>query len=479
LASTANQTREAQHTVTDRLDELPASRRHWRIVGLSGLGWAFDAMDVGIVSFALVALGRDWDLDRTTLGLIASVGFAGMFFGAAAAGRMADRYGRRSVFTATILIYSVATLLSGFAWGLVSLLVFRFIVGIGLGGELPVASTLVSEIAPARQRGRMLVLLESFWAWGWVLAAIVGLLVVPRFSDELGWRIAFAIGALPAMYAVYLRRAVPESPRWLAANGRHAEAEAIVRELERASDVPHVPLRHGTTAPVAQASFSARLAELWSARFARRTAMLWILWFGIVFSYYGVFVWLPTLLVDRGLSTVRSFEYVLITTLAQIPGYFSAAWLVERWGRKPTVAVYLLGSAGAALALGQAGDDPTLLVWSCLLSFFNLGAWGVVYTYTPEQYPTDIRGFGAGSAAAFGRLGGIIAPYLTPWLLDDIGVGQPAVFTMFTIVFTATAIAVLLLGEETRGQSLEQITERDALPSRALTSAGARSNAPG
>src|SRR5690606_30918194 len=133
--------------------------------------------------------------------------------------------------------------------------------------------------------------------------------------------------------------------------------------------------------------------RLWSTALAQRTFVLWVLWFGITFSYYGVFIWLPQLLVDRGLSTVRSFEYVLITTLAQVPGYFSAAWLVERWGRRPTLVTYLLGSAVSALLLGRAGDDPTLLIWSCLLSFFNLGAWGVVYTYTPEQYPTEIRAF--------------------------------------------------------------------------------------
>ena len=444
-------------TVAERLDGLPTTRKHWKIVGLSGVGWAFDAMDVGLVSFALVALGRDWDLSANTRGLVASIGFAGMFVGAAAAGRLADRYGRRAIFTLTILIYSIATLLSGVAWGLVSLLAFRFVVGLGLGGELPVASTLVSEVAPARSRGKMLVILESFWAWGWIMAAVIGLLVVPRVGDA-GWRVAFIVGAAPALYAVFLRRAVPESPRWLAANGRYDEAVGIVRDLETAAGEPHVELTPLRAESGQQQPLVEQFRRLWSTALAQRTFVLWVLWFGITFSYYGVFIWLPQLLVDRGLSTVRSFEYVLITTLAQVPGYFSAAWLVERWGRRPTLVTYLLGSAVSALLLGRAGDDPTLLIWSCLLSFFNLGAWGVVYTYTPEQYPTEIRAFGAGSAASFGRLGGIIAPYLTPWLMSSAGFSQPAVFVVFMAVFAATGLVVLLFGEETRGRPLEAIT---------------------
>ncbi len=208
--------------------------------------------------------------------------------------------------------------------------------------------------------------------------------------------------------------------------------------------------------------------------------MLWILWFGIVFTYYGIFTWLPSLLVARGFNLNGAFRNVLIITLAQVPGYFSAAWLVERWGRKPTLVTYLLGSAVAAWLLGNA-DQPAVmdpiaglvsalgLGWDAktvavlfagsLLSFFNLGAWGVVYTYTPEQYPTAVRGTGAGSAAAFGRLGAIIGPYLVPWLTSATGAGwaQSAVFAMFMVTFLVVVVAVALLGEETRGKALEQL----------------------
>jgi putative MFS transporter len=335
----------------------------------------FDAMDVGLVGFVLVGIGRDWGLERTQLGLIASAGFLGMFLGALVAGRLADRYGRRPLFMATLLTYSIATLLSGLAWNLPSLLAFRFLVGLGLGGELPVASTLVSEFAPAGSRGRMLVILESFWAYGWILAAVIGLVVVPALP-EWGWRVAFFIGALPALYALYLRRRLPESPRYLELAGRHEEAVAVVRRLETAAGAGSVPLEPEIARPSRREAILPRLLALWRRDLARRTLMLWVLWFGIVFSYYGVFTWLPQLLVDRGLAIARSFSYVFITTLAQIPGYFSAAYLVDRWGRRPTLVTYLLGSAIAAWLLGSAGSDPILVLWGCLLSFFNLGAWG-------------------------------------------------------------------------------------------------------
>ncbi len=441
-------------TLSQRLDELPLTREHWRIVLLSGLGWMFDAMDVGLVAFVLVSLGRDWNLSRTELGLVASAGFLGMFVGALFAGRLADRYGRRTLFLANLLFYSGGTFLSALAWDLPSLLVVRFLTGIGLGGELPVAATLVSEFAPARHRGRMLVILESFWAYGWILAAVIGLLVVPQLP-EWGWRVAFLIGALPALSVAYLRRRLPESPRYLDIVGRHEEAVAVLRTLERAAafpaaDVTLTPTPH-------RPSFIEQFRALWSRQLIRRTLMLWILWFGIVFAYYGVFTWLPSLLVERGLTVARSFSYVFVTTLAQIPGYFSAAYLVDRWGRKATLTIYLLGSAVSAWLLGNAGTAPILVLWGCLLSFFNLGAWGVVYTYTPELYPTTLRGFGSGAAASFGRLAGILAPYLTPWLLTTGGLSQPAVFGLFMAVFVIIALDVLILGKETRGHPLEHL----------------------
>lgn len=185
--------------------------------------------------------------------------------------------------------------------------------------------------------------------------------------------------------------------------------------------------------------------------------MLWILWFGIVFTYYGIFLWAPTILAQRGMTVQRSNEFFFWSTLAQVPGYFSAAWLVERWGRKPTLVTYLLGTAVCAYFFGNAGTDTAAFVWISLLSFFNLGAWAVVYTLTPEMYPTAIRASGSGTAASIGRIGGIIGPFLTPVLVPVWGI--VGVFALFMVLLVVTALNVFLLGEETKGRSLEELGE--------------------
>jgi len=443
----------AADTFVARLDRVPLNRFHWRLLIVSGLGWTFDAMDVLMLSFLLTPIRNEFKLDATGVGLVASATFVGMFLGAAVAGRLADRYGRRAVFTATLVIFSAGSAVSALAPTFETLLAARVIAGLGLGGELPVAATLVSELSPRARRGRMIVLLESFWAYGTILAGIVAVTIVATY----GWRWGFAIGALPALYVAYLRRALPESPRFLAEKGRAPEADAVVRRVERAGGgalltlAPAIaPTRAGRT----------RIAELWSGRYARRTAMLWILWFGVVLTYYGIFLWIPSILATRGLSEVRSNEFFFLSTLAQVPGYFSAAWLVERWGRKPTLVAYLLGTAVSAFMFGNADAGTTAFVWAALLSFFNLGAWGIVYTYTPELYPTSVRATGAGVAAAVGRVGGIIGPYLTPVLVPVIATS--GTFALFMVLLVITAAAVAVLGEETRGRSLEEIAPEAA-----------------
>jgi putative MFS transporter len=409
----------------------------------------FDAMDVGLISFVLAALVGEWKLNPGQVGLISSAGFVGMFAGALVAGLLADRFGRKPLFQSTLVIYSVGTGLCALAGSLGMLLGLRFLVGLGLGGELPVASTLVSEFSPARRRGLMIVLLESFWAYGWVIAALIGYLLIPRY----GWRIAFLIGALPALYALVLRRRIPESPRYLEARGRVAEAESVMRQIE--DEVPAAG-RGGSPGVTPEAAEHGRWRELFSAPLRRRTIMLWLIWFGIVFSYYGIFAWLPSLL-RATYPLVTTFEYTLIITLAQIPGYFSAAFFVERIGRKATLAAYLLLCAVGAYFFRRAGSPAEILVWGCIISFFNLGAWGVLYTYTPELYPTRIRSSGAGSATAFGRIGGIVGPFIVGLLLPRWGAGVSTIFTMFAAIFLVVSLIVVIMGEETRGASLERI----------------------
>jgi putative MFS transporter len=386
----------------------------------AGISWLFDAMDVGIISFIVAALTVAWSLTPDQVGWLTSINSIGMALGAAMAGILADRYGRKAMLMTTILIFSIATGLSALATSFVMLCLLRFIAGVGLGGELPVASTLVSESMPASERGRAVVLLESFWAGGWLLAALVAYFIIPQY----GWQAAFIIGAVPALYAVYLRRAISDSPR-----------HAAVRS------------REGRT------SFIRNLAAIWTKEHRKSTVMLWILWFTVVFSYYGMFLWLPTVMVLKGFSLIKSFEYVLIMTLAQLPGYFTAAYFIERYGRKFVLVFYLTMTALSALWFGNAGSLSSLLAAGILLSFFNLGAWGGLYAYTPELYPTSIRSTGAGMAASFGRVGGILAPLLVGMLVKS-GVSIAWIFAMFFIVILVGVLAVASLGPETRHAEL-------------------------
>lgn len=435
--------------LVSRVQRLPIGRFHYNLLWIVGLGWMFDAMDTGIIAFIMTKLVHDWNLNPAQSGWIVSIGFVGMAIGAVFSGALADRFGRKNVFASTLVIYSIATALCAFAPNLTVLLICRFIVGLGLGGQLPVAVTLVSEYVPAQVRGRFIVLLESFWGLGWLVAALVSYFLIPKF----GWHIAFLIGGLPLFYVWVILNKVPESVPYLINRNRIEEAHALVQKLERQAGVEVIQqIKVHPVAHQQKVSFQ----QLWQTPFVRRTLMLWLIWFGIVFSYYGIFTWLPSLLVKQGYDIVKSFEYVLFMILAQLPGYIVASWLVEKLGRKVTLAGFIGLCAVSAYFFGQAMSDSGIMVWGCLMSFFNLGAWGVLYTYTPEQYPANIRAFGSGWAAAIGRIGGIVAPIVVTHLM----VAPEAfhhVFMMFTVVLLAVAVVIIVLGEETQGKTLESI----------------------
>ncbi|MEE8737600.1 MAG: MFS transporter [Bifidobacterium sp.] len=432
-----------------RLDRLPLNKAHRRLLVASGIGWAFDAMDVGLVSFVVAAIAADphFNLNSSEKAWVLSVGFFGMAIGAAAGGLIADRVGRKTVFSATLVIFGLANAGMAFSWSLGALLVARFIIGLGLGAELPVASTLVSEFSPTRQRGRMTVLLESFWAVGWIVAASIGYVVIPNTGDW-GWRWALLIGALPLLYAIVTRMRIPESVRFLESQGRDEEAEKAVRYFEEAGGVAPVPSPRGV--PLARI----RVRELVVGRYRNRTIMIWLTWFFVNFSYYGAFTWMPSLLADQFGSLTKSFGYTLTISLAQLPGYFLAAWLVEIWGRRRTLSVFLAVSAVSAFLFSQAGSVAAVLCFGMLLSASNLGAWGVLYAVTPEIYPTRLRAAAAGAAASCGRVAGIIAPLLVPWFLALAGGDKVTAFIVFAMAFAVACLCALALPERT-GRRLE------------------------
>lgn len=399
---------------------------HTRLIIGIGIAWLFDAMDVGMLSFVIAALHKEWQLSTVKMGWIGSVSSIGMAVGAILFGMMADRFGRKAILILTLLVFSIGSGISAFATGYGIFLVLRFIIGAGLGGELPVASTLVSESVPVEKRGRSVVLLESFWAAGWLLAAIISYFVMPLW----GWRVAIFATGLAGLYAFYFREGIHES-----------------RAFKK----------------VARPGLIKTLTTLWRPPYVRSTLMLWIVWFMVVFSYYGMFLWLPSVMVLKGFSLINSFGYVLIMTLAQLPGYFVAAWLIEKWGRKTVLSLFLLGTAGSALGFGMATSLPMLLTAGMLLSFFNLGAWGALYAYSPEQYPTIVRSSGSGMAAGIGRIGGIVGPLLVGHLLGA-NWSVTGIFGIFTASILIAIVAIIFLGKETMGVKLADTLE--SLPSK-------------
>ena len=431
----------------ERLDRLPVTGKHKKLLIGSGIGWSLDAMDVGLISFIMAALAVHWGITPTESSWLASIGFIGMAIGATFGGLLADKFGRRHVFALTLLVYGLATGASALSTGLVMLLVLRFFIGLGLGAELPVASTLISEFSPVKVRGRMVVLLEAFWAVGWILAAVIGTFVVG--AHDSGWRWALALGMVPAFYALYVRLHLPESVRFLESRGRHEEAEEIVASFEATVHADAELADAPSTPTFAEDDVTSR--SIWSPSLRGRTAALWTVWFCVNLSYYGAFVWIPSLLVADGFSLVKSFSFTLIITLAQLPGYAMAAWLIEVWGRRVTLAAFLVGSACAAGLYGFAHTEWLILVAGCLLSFFNLGAWGALYAVGPELYPTHLRGAGTGAAAGFGRLASIIAPLLVPLILAGAGSGW--LFALFAAAFALAALAAFALPEQ-RGKAL-------------------------
>lgn len=394
-----------------------------KLLLIAGTGWLFDAMDVGLLSFILAALKQDWQLTSTQLGWIGSINSIGMAVGAFIFGIYADKKGRKAAFIVTLIMFSVASGLSAFAWGLTSLMILRFFIGMGLGGELPVASTLVSESVDPKVRGKVVVLLESFWAIGWIVAAFIAYFLIPLPS--VGWRGAMILCALPAFYALYLRFSLPDSNSY----------------LQLSSSVKREPV-------------SRKLKQLWQTEVRKRTAMLWIVWFCVVFSYYGMFLWLPSVMIIKGFSLVTSFGYILLMTLAQLPGYFTVAWLIDRIGRRWILMIFLFGTLLSATAFGLAESTGQLLLFGSLLSFFNLGAWGAMYAYTPEQYSAGVRATGAGMAAAVGRIGGILGPLMVGFLLAS-GVSLGIIFALFSLAILLAILAILFLGQETKQSRLD------------------------
>ena len=437
-----------------RFERLPMTRYQRTIFLIIATAWLFDSIDLAALTFVLAPISDDFSLSTGQAGLLASASFAGMFAGASGAGMLADKVGRRTIFQTSMIVWGLASLAAVFTWDLWSMVIARFFIGVGMGAEFPVAQSLVSEFIPSKHRGKYIAWLEGFWPIGFVCCGVLSVILLPT----LGWRALFAVQALLAIYVLVIRRRVPESPRWLESRGRIEEADRTMRQIEREveeSSGRHLPDPEPPRfQEVASSRFS--LAELFTRQYRSRTIMTWILWFCALLGYYGITTWIAKLLADNGLSVAKSTSFVLLMALWGIPGFLSAAYLIDKAGRKPVVTAYVLLSALAAFFYGQASSTAELIVAGSFMQFFFFGMWSALYAYTPEVFPTRARATGCGTASGVGRIGALLGPYLVPVVISAWGDGM--VFTLAAGFFVIAAAIVLLLGPETKQKVLEEVS---------------------
>ena len=445
--------------VAARLERLPMSSYQRKLFGIIATAWLFDSMDLGVMTFMLGSIKTEFGLNATQTGLLASSSFFGMFLGAAIAGLLADRFGRKPVFQVSMIFWGLGSLMCGLSNSVESLMMWRVLLGFGMGMEFPIGLSMVSEMVPAKSRGRYVAVLEGFWPLGFIAAGLLAFFCLAA----IGWRGIFIVLAVPAVFVFVVRRLVPESPRWLEDKGRLAEAEAVISGFEAkvkaALGLAALP-RFEPARPVPRLARRAAFAELWKGDYAKRSVMLWALWFFALLGYYGLTTWLGALLQQAGYAVTKSVLYTVLISLAGIPGFIFSAWLLEALGRKGACVLMLIGSAIAAYVYGQAAASHApieqLVAAGLCMQFFLFGMWSVLYAYTPELYPTRSRATGAGFASAIGRVGSLLGPYIVGLVLPVTG--QAGVFTLGAASFCVAAAVVALLGVETKGRSLEEVS---------------------
>jgi putative MFS transporter len=439
--------------IAARLERLPLTSYQRGLFAIIATAWFFDSLDLGALTFVLGSIRTEFQLTTAQAGLLSSMSFLGMFLGAASAGLLADKFGRTRVFQVSMIFWGAGSILCGLSPDATTLGLARVLLGFGMGMEFPVAQSMVSEIIPAKSRGRYIAFLEGFWPIGFVVSGLLSYVVL----QNADWRWVFIIEGLPAIFVLVVRRLVPESPRWLAAHGDHERAERVMHEIEIKVQqrLGGAALPQPALAVPAPTTRGGGIAALWSKPYARRTTMLWCLWFFALLGFYGLTTWLGALLQAKGFPVTKSVFYTIMISLAGIPGFLCSAWLVESWGRRGTLITMLLGGAVACWFYGNAADQTMLIVYGLAMQFFLFGMWSALYAYTPELYPTRIRATGTGFASAIGRVGSLIGPYAIGIILPTMG--SAGVFALGAGAFVVAAMAVLLLGEETRGRVLEDI----------------------
>lgn len=439
-----------------RLERLPLTRRLTVIRVVIGSATFFDAYTVLAIAFAMPQLSSEWHLNAGEIGMILSAGYVGQIFGSLFFGHLAERIGRLPVLLFTILLFVSMDIACLFAWGATSMIIFRFIQGIGTGGEVPVASAYINEFVGARKRGRFFLLYEVIFPVGLMFAGIAGYFLVP----VVGWKAMFIVGIVPALLTIPMRLLMPESPRWLASRGHVHKAETVVSMLEKEAVKAGHTLSEPVVRPVdPKATARTDWRELFSGIYKKRTFMIWMLWICVYMVNNGLVTWLPTLYKQTfNLPLQTSLAYGWVTSAVGVVASVLCALLIDRVGRKRWYTFAFLAATVPLViltALGAVSATQVVVFASIAYAILQTISFSL-YLYSAELYPTRLRAIGTGFGSAWLRAGSAIGPILVGWIVDNYGISL--VFTVFAAVALIGGLVAIFFAIETKGRVLEELS---------------------
>jgi putative MFS transporter len=443
-------------SVAARLDRIPPFKLHRRMGIAVGFACFFDLYDIFLGGVLAAVLAEPWGLGTSGKALVIASGFAGMFFGAIVLGTLADYVGRRRMFLLNLAIYSGFTLLAAASPSLGWLAVFRFLAGIGLGAELTLADSYLSEILPRQVRGRYIAWAYTLGFFGVPLAAFVGARFVAG-EDLLidGWRWLLVIGSLGAVIVMAMRRNLPESPRWHEIRGEHERADALTTEIEQAAlqDLRLEALPEPRDVAVTESTGQTTLREIFTPPYRRRSVMLWIFQFLQTVGYYGFGTLAPLVLADKGFAIVETLGFTAVIFLGYPAGSALSIPLMERYERKHLIVGSALTMAAFGLLFGFATASWLIMAAGFVVTSASNVFSNGFHVYQAELFPTRMRATAVGSAYSLSRLSGAILPFISVAVLD--GVGATAVFAGAAAIMAILCLDVGLLGPRSTGMNLE------------------------
>ncbi|TAM82551.1 MAG: MFS transporter [Acidobacteria bacterium] len=445
--------------IGERLDRLPWTGFHSRVTLALGIGWLLDAFEVNVIGNVLGILKKLWHVTDVQASALVTVWLVGIMIGALLFGYLADRFGRRKLFILTLLLYSGFTVVSALSPGYYFFMVFRFLTAIGVGAEYSAINAAIGEIIPARFRGRANATVMNFWPVGSILAALLSLYFINLLPPSVGWRFAFGLGAIVALFTIWARRTLPESPRWLLGRGRRQEALQVMQQIESGTGHFDFTDSQARRADTISAGF---FSQVWLLvrEHPGRLALGSLLDFSEAAGYYGIFAFLPLVVLPHvNISDERVPWFFLIGNLGAVAGGALAAVALDKAGRKWTVTLFYLLAAVSMLVMGAATlhrSAEGVLAAFVVVNFCATGSWVSAYPTFSEIFPTRLRSTGIGFSVAFGRIGAAISPLVLVVLAERASVMDAfAVLGGFYVLGVVGMIPWILWGPEGRGKALE------------------------